>query len=147
MRKLFFTAAVIATMVFAGCKKENTSENEALTGTYIGTLEVAGSEPFTDSDIEWVLEEQSDNTYTLYMNKTRFSSRMPVYLDMEVRDMKNQGTASVFRYETASIIPYYNGLKQEDRVMTDVRCEADEQHMEVTFTCMGMNATYRGIAK
>lgn len=149
MKKLFFTAAAIAVMAFAGCEKENTAEKEVLNGTYVGTLEVSGpnAAPFADNDIEWILEEQSDNTYTLYMNKTRFSSMMPVYLDMEVRGMTNQASGGAFKYETASIIPFYNGAEQPNRVMTDVKCEADEHNMEVTFTCMGLNATYRGVAK
>lgn len=147
--RLFYAMAAMAVLAFAACEKNEEPAPEPVNGTYIGSLEVSGNgaASFTDTGIEWVLQEQSDKTYTLYMNQTRFSSMMPVYLDMEVRGMVNQASNGNFLYETASIIPFYNGTEQTNREMTNVKCEADDTYMTVTFTCMGLNATYRGTAK
>ena len=149
---MFLAAAVIALAVLCGCEKEEDSKKSKLPGesagtAYVGDVVVSGAMPFTDPGVEWVIEKQENGSYTLLLNKTKFAEAMPVRMDMEVRGMANQGSGSAFRFETPSIVPYYNGEQQEARTMTNFRCTADGKTMEVAFICMGLNVEYKGTAK
>ena len=155
IKKMFYALAAVAVIAFAACEKDEenptgTSGNDPATiesRTYVGTVEVTGAMPFTDPDVEWAIEQEEDGSYTLFMNKTKFSDQMPFRMDMEVRGMENQGSDGMFAFETDSIIPYYNGEQQESRIMTDFKCEADDETISVVFVCMGLNVNYEGTKK
>ena len=135
-----FTAAVCGT----SCER-NYGPAPTVISTHLQVFS-SGELAFEDYLVKWELEKQQDDTYTLYMNDTRFVEGMPM-LDMEVRGMVNGAQSEEglgFSFKTQSIIPYYAGKEYDRYTLTGFSCSAsnDGNDMEVTFTCAGYDVTY-----
>lgn len=144
---LFYAMAAIALFAFAACEKEK-NQNEGPHNGIALQVYKGGELVFEDKEVKWHLEEQSEEqTFTLFMDKTRFVAEMPM-LNMEVRGLVNQSTAEnvAFQYETDNIIPYYNGAEYPRYVMTNFSCIRDiSQNTKVQFTCAGYDVVYTEI--
>lgn len=138
-------AATAAMFVFTACD----TKEPYLPEEDIDFIEVSqnGTTVFTEQDVEWRLAEQEDGTYTLYMDQTHFIQAMPM-LDMEVRGLVNNYAAdyadTFFKCEAASIVPYYSGREMPSYTLTKFKCEADDNYITASFTCVGYDVKYKG---
>lgn len=139
MKKFLFAILAFAAVASTtGCKKEETPEFDQRL-----SVSQNGTEVYVDDATVWRLEKQDDNTWTLYLDRTRFVEGMP-FLDMEVRNLPNASESnSVFTYISDSVIPYYNGVEYPRYEMTGFACELDRNgELEVAFTCVGYDVRY-----
>lgn len=172
MKKLFFVLAL--SFAFVACDDENEiiwSPDNELPCVFTGILDVEPTptstlEAFTEQDVifsitEADLAEENDPTdsdyITLLMPNIRFSNKMPVYIALEIRDIKGLKSAATFDFSIDKTTPYWNGEPynpdmDQDGVgdnryqITNLTGSYDysTKTLSVEFDCYSMHVKYSG---
>lgn len=142
MKKLLLICMAALTMASCSDKEPNLISTIDVLIVYDG-----GSLVYEQDNVKWRLVKNSDDSYTLYMDQTRFMEEMP-YLDMEVQGLENQYAAEFadmyFKFDADEMVPVFNGQNMTQYALTDFHCDTDEQALNVRFKCMGHDVRYRG---
>lgn len=142
MKKLLLICMAALTMASCSDKEPNLISTIDVLIVYDG-----GSLVYEQDNVKWRLVKNSDDSYTLYMDQTRFMEEMP-YLDMEVQGLENQYASEFadmyFKFDADEMVPVFNGQNMTQYALTDFHCDTDEQALNVRFKCMGYDVRYRG---
>lgn len=152
MKKLFVFAVALATLFSVSCDSDDElgSSNGVL---FVGTVTVSGrgeGEDFVQTDKEFEVVENKNNTATLWMYRTKFDQNMPMELDMEVRGLvshTNNASNTVILTGT-DLIPFAGSDPFPPAKITDFNgVMIVDKSLELEFTCMGLTVKYSGNIK
>ena len=119
MKKLLILLALAAC---AACNTEDDNDNRQ-TATFGGTLTITSNQnpeaaPFEASDVTFELSEDNSGLFKLTMHEVRFTSSMPMSLNIVIPELKYEDSDGDGIYELTStadpIIPYISGKPRYD---------------------------------
>ena len=155
MKQFLFSLIAVA-LVFSvtSCKESEDDNggqnNPEVTNQYtlVGTLTVDqlnGSNYVMDSVRIAITPNDTLGTMTMVMYQVRFSSRMPVKLDMTVRNINYVSNQDGFVLSGDSIVPYAMGGPFAAYTITDLIGTLTDDSLRLSMNCGIYPMTFKGI--
>lgn len=139
---LFFTA-----LILCGCTKSDKNEDIVpQNGDYIGTLTVDQNDGtiYTDSDIAVEIIINADTSLDIIMKEVKFSSKMPVTLDMTIKNVQYTINGKVMVLSGTDLIPWAMGGEFPRYTITDLTGSISNQDITMEMSCGGYPLEYNG---
>ncbi len=145
-----FLALLAMTALFAGCNNEDPqndgSQESGQATSYVGTMVVVQKDEtnFTQQNVVVDYEITDADGLVLTFNQVSFSPKMPVKLDMAIKNVQYVENGEITSFTGTDIIPYAMGGPFEAHIVTNLSGTIQDGTMSLSMTCGGYPITFVG---
>ena len=145
-----FLALLAMAIMFVGCnddeptQQEPQGQNEQI--SYVGTMVVVQKDEtnFTQQNVVVDYEITDADGLVLTFKQVSFSPKMPVKLDMAIKNVQYVENGEITSFTGTDIIPYAMGGPFEAYIVTNLSGTIQDGTMSLSMTCGSNPITYSG---
>lgn len=133
-------------LAFVACDDDDEDKKEdTITGAtypeYIGKVSVDNG--YEQDSVVSVFKSLGNNVYDISMLKVRFSDNMPVYVDVDLKDLhaRIEGSDTLFHMDT--LVPYAMNGYMGHYTFYNFNCKVNHDSMIMTTDSSGFRIDYR----
>lgn len=147
MKQTFLLILTFAVLLFGCTKSEINEEFIPQNGNYTGTLVVDQNDgtEYTDDSVSVEVIINTDNTVDITMKAVKFSSKMPVTLDMTIKNVPYSVNGKEMVISGTDLIPWAMGGEFPRYIITDLTGSISDQTIILKMSCGGYPIDYNGI--
>jgi hypothetical protein len=149
--KMLFLATMA--LCFVACDKDDPDPVEIPDGAYIGTLSVDQNDGtfYTQENVVVDFEILPDNTATVVMKQVKFSSRMPIVLNMQIAGiLAEKPLADISSIQSLglsgnNIVPTSDGTPYDRYTITHLTGNVTLGSFQISMKCGDYPLTFSGL--